>query len=700
MSVIRVNDVHKKFRVYYDKGSTLKEKSLFKNRNRYEDRWVLRGVSFELEKGEAIGLVGENGCGKSTMLKMLSRIMYPDQGNIEVNGRVSSLIELGAGFHPDMTGRENIYTNAAIFGLTRKEIDARLDDIITFSELGEYIDNPVRTYSSGMYMRLAFSVAINVDADVLLIDEILAVGDANFQAKCFGRLRELKASGVTIVIVTHDTNTVASFCNKAIWISEGKVVAEGKARQVVDKYLQFMNQKLYESMQKQRDAEEQKRKEEELRAKEAAAKAEAREKARENKWTLSFRIDSTRSKCYHINWNLGEQKGVLTVEPGENFVELDVEMKRGENRMYFETDAPCLQIEDDPRKLCFQMINFEVKKGRKVRGEMEIDWKKGVYDEEQSDGGYWRWAEDKGEIIFIHTNREEELREKESKCTIRAIAALMCDSTHQVKWNLGKQTGMFTMVPGVNLIELNVKFEQGENRLHFESEIPSLQVENDPRKLCLQLVNFELVKGERVKDDIDVIWEKGAYELEKNEDSYWRWLENSGEIVFYCTPAAESLMDKDTDDLLDADSFDSTANRFGLMTAEIIEAKFVDEKGKKIFALRQGMEARLEIAYHVNVPSKNGYTFGVGIYTMDEECVYGVNTRLDGHDITSIAQDGKVVFKIENLPLLAGKYVLQVAIEDANSIPLDYIRDYMRFDVVSNERAVGTTFIKHDWIIE
>ena len=123
------------------------------------------------------------------MLKMLTRIMYPDQGTIEVNGRVSSLIELGAGFHPDMTGRENIYTNAAIFGLTRKEIDERLDDIIAFSELGEYIDNPVRTYSSGMYMRLAFSVAINVDADVLLIDEILAVGDANFQAKCFGRLR-------------------------------------------------------------------------------------------------------------------------------------------------------------------------------------------------------------------------------------------------------------------------------------------------------------------------------------------------------------------------------------------------------------------------------------------------------------------------------------------------------------------------------
>lgn len=145
-----------------------------------------------------------------------------------MNGRVSSLIELGAGFHPDMSGRENIYTNASIFGLTKKEIDARLHDIIAFSELEEFIDNPVRTYSSGMYMRLAFSVAINVDADILLIDEILAVGDTNFQTKCFNRLRELKASGVTIIIVTHDLSTIEQFCDRAIWLNDGTIVKEEK----------------------------------------------------------------------------------------------------------------------------------------------------------------------------------------------------------------------------------------------------------------------------------------------------------------------------------------------------------------------------------------------------------------------------------------------------------------------------------------
>lgn len=251
--VISVKDVHKSFKVYFDKGTSLKEKMLFWKRNRHEVRQVLKGVSFDIHKGETVGLIGRNGCGKSTMLKMLTGIYWPNAGELDIKGRVSSLIELGAGFHPDMSGRDNIYTNASIFGLSKKEIDARLDDIITFSELEEFIDNPVRTYSSGMYMRLAFSVAINVDADVLLIDEILAVGDANFQAKCFAKLRDLKAKGITIVIVTHDSGTIQSFCDRAIWIEDGHIQFDGDSTTAIDKYLEYMSNEKRERMLDEED---------------------------------------------------------------------------------------------------------------------------------------------------------------------------------------------------------------------------------------------------------------------------------------------------------------------------------------------------------------------------------------------------------------------------------------------------------------
>ena len=242
-NAIEVKDVTKNFKIFVDRGGSLKEQILFSKRRKFEYRKVLQGISFEVKKGEAIGLVGHNGCGKSTTLKLLTRILYPDTGTIEMCGRVSSLIELGAGFHPDLSGRENIYINASIFGLSKKEIDARLDDIIAFSELKDFIDNPVRTYSSGMYMRLAFSVAINVDADVLLIDEILAVGDANFQIKCFKRLKEIKNQGTTIVIVSHALNQIEQICDRSIWIQDGRIQEEGSPLEVHKDYLDYMGRK-------------------------------------------------------------------------------------------------------------------------------------------------------------------------------------------------------------------------------------------------------------------------------------------------------------------------------------------------------------------------------------------------------------------------------------------------------------------------
>ena len=253
--VIDVRNVKKMFRVYRDRGNTLKDRILFAGRRKYEEHWVLNGVSFEVKRGEAVGLIGQNGCGKSTTLKMLTKILYPDEGTIEMKGRVSSLIELGAGFHPDLSGRENIYTNASIFGLSRKEIDERLEDIIAFSELEAFIDDPVRTYSSGMYMRLAFAVAINVDADILLIDEILAVGDAAFQAKCFRKLQEIKGRGTTIVIVSHAMSQLELICDRSIWIADGLVRMDGKPRDVHPRYMEWMSRKTQQEEKKEDERE-------------------------------------------------------------------------------------------------------------------------------------------------------------------------------------------------------------------------------------------------------------------------------------------------------------------------------------------------------------------------------------------------------------------------------------------------------------
>lgn len=424
MTVIKVDDIHKKFRVFFDKSHSLKERLLFRKRNRFEDRWVLQGISFEVERGEALGLIGKNGCGKSTLLKLMTKIMYPDKGTIDIKGRVSSLIELGAGFHPDMSGRENIYTNASIFGLSKQEIDHRLKDIIDFSELEEFIDNPVRTYSSGMYMRLAFSVAINVDADVLLIDEILAVGDANFQSKCYDRLRKLKASGVTIVIVTHDTTTIERFCTKAMWINDGKVVEYGHPTQVVDQYLAYMNEEKFEALER-----------------------------------------------------------------------------------------------TDP--------------------------------EDQ-------------ELI----TEQQVLVEKE------------CQS---------------------------------------ESSPPEEQL-------------------------------------------------------------------------------DYTAKHFGLKYAEIIGAGIRNASEKKTDVIKADEAMAIEIEYVIHDQSKE-YVFGIGLYTLDAQVLYGTNTQIDNLTVDSSKKTGRIRFQVDGLPLVSGEYILQVAVVDVDGTPMDFYREYSRFHVINTSKDVGIFVLPHRWLI-
>lgn len=241
--VVTAKDIWKEFRVYHEKNQSIKEIFIKRKRAEYEAFWALKDVSFAVKQGTTFGLIGENGSGKSTMLKILAKILRPNQGTVAINGKVSALLELGTGFHPELTGRENVYLNGSILGLSRKEIDNRFDDIVAFSELEQFIDTPVKTYSSGMYVRLGFAVATNVDPDILLIDEILAVGDEAFQRKSLDKLYELKRQKKTIIVVSHALSSIAEICDEAIWLDKGEIKAAGPARKVVATYLREVNQK-------------------------------------------------------------------------------------------------------------------------------------------------------------------------------------------------------------------------------------------------------------------------------------------------------------------------------------------------------------------------------------------------------------------------------------------------------------------------
>ena len=235
---VALDGLGKKFRLTHDRNWTLKATVLAGHRTRYEEFWALRGIDLEIPHGSTFGIIGGNGSGKSTLLKVLAGILRPDEGTAEVDGRLSALLELGAGFHPELTGRENVYLNGAILGFTSREIRRRFDDIVGFAELDRFIDEPVRNYSSGMYVRLGFSVAIHVEPDILLVDEVLAVGDHAFQKRCLDRFAQLKEEGRTIILVSHDLDMVGWLCEQTAWIQQGTLQAVGPSPEVIDRFLE------------------------------------------------------------------------------------------------------------------------------------------------------------------------------------------------------------------------------------------------------------------------------------------------------------------------------------------------------------------------------------------------------------------------------------------------------------------------------
>lgn len=234
---VRVDNVSKSFRMYHERNQTLKSAIMRGRTSVHEDFWALKNVTFDVPVGSTFGLIGSNGSGKSTLLKCLANIYYPNEGSVTHFGKMAAMLEVGSGFHHELSGRENIFLNGSILGMSKKQVTAKLDEIVDFSGVEQFIDQPVKNYSSGMFVRLGFAIAINVDPDILVVDEVLAVGDAEFQAKCFQKFKDFKAAGKTVILVSHDTKTVQNMCDQAAWINKGELQVVGPADTTISAYL-------------------------------------------------------------------------------------------------------------------------------------------------------------------------------------------------------------------------------------------------------------------------------------------------------------------------------------------------------------------------------------------------------------------------------------------------------------------------------
>ncbi len=251
---IKIEDVSKLYKLYDKPTDRLKESLGLSKQKKYKEHYALRNINFDVKRGECVGIIGTNGAGKSTILKIITGVLNPTAGNVTINGRISALLELGAGFNMEYTGIENVYLNGTMIGFSREEIDAKMDEILAFADIGDFVNQPVKTYSSGMFVRLAFAVAINIDPEILIVDEALSVGDVFFQLKCFKKFEEFKKNGKTILFVSHDLSSIEKYCDKAILLDHGRNIAEGQPIDIINKYKKIMTGMTAEEVEEQEKA--------------------------------------------------------------------------------------------------------------------------------------------------------------------------------------------------------------------------------------------------------------------------------------------------------------------------------------------------------------------------------------------------------------------------------------------------------------
>ena len=305
-SAIRINKLTKIYKLYDKPVDRLKETLNITKKKYHKDHYALQDISFEVKKGESVGIIGTNGSGKSTLLKIITGVLTPSFGEVKVEGRISALLELGAGFNMEYTGMENIYLNGTMMGYSKKDIDLKVDEIVNFADIGEFINQPVKTYSSGMFVRLAFAVAINIEPEILIVDEALSVGDVFFQAKCYKKFQEFRDSGKTIIFVSHDLSSIAKYCDKAILLNKGIFVEEGDPNKIIDIYKQILVNQFASEGQ-----------EEEFTAEEEISESISQEIYENIIWKESMNLNSNKleygsKKAEIIDFGIFDEKGVLT----------------------------------------------------------------------------------------------------------------------------------------------------------------------------------------------------------------------------------------------------------------------------------------------------------------------------------------------------------------------------------------------------